>query len=234
MALLEVRRLHVRYGSARVLHGIDLDVEQGEIVGLLGANGAGKSTLLHAISGLVRPTQGSVTFDARELTGCSPYEVLRAGIGQVAEGRRIFRTQTVRANLQLGGYARQDHASFGTALERALSLFPVLRDKLDHDSSMLSGGEQQMLAIAQAMLSGPRLLMMDEPSLGLAPIAIWGLVERLREMRKTGLTLLIVEQQLALATKICDRMYFLRNGSMAISGVAPAALDPEAVRAAYV
>lgn len=234
MALLEVRGLHVRYGSARVLHGIDLDVNEGEIVGLLGANGAGKSTLLKSVSGLVRPTQGRVHFRGQDITGRSPYEVLRAGVGQVAEGRRIFRSQSVRANLELGGYARRDRASLPSELSRVLALFPVLRNKLDHDASMLSGGEQQMLAIGQALLSGPSLLMMDEPSLGLAPIAIWGLVERLREMQRAGLTLLVVEQQLALALKICDRLYFLRNGQMAISGVAPADLDTAEVRAAYV
>ena len=234
MALLEVRGLDVRYGSARVLNGIDLAVEEGEIVGLLGANGAGKSTLLKAVSGLLRPAAGTVLFRARDITGASPYVVLRSGIGQVAEGRRIFRSQTVRANLELGGYARRDRASLETELARVLALFPVLAKKLDHDAAMLSGGEQQMLAIGQALLSGPSLLMMDEPSLGLAPIAIWSLVERLREMRIAGLTLLIVEQQVALAEKICDRLYFLRNGRMAISGVAPADLDREAVRAAYV
>jgi branched-chain amino acid transport system ATP-binding protein len=234
-ALLEVSGLDVRYGSAQVLFGIDLEVRPGEMVGLLGANGAGKSTLLKAISGLVRPAAGRVVFEGRDLAGRPPHQVLAAGISQAAEGRRIFRSQTVQANLLLGAYGRGvKGAELDAELERIYDLFPVLRQKLADSASLLSGGEQQMLAVAQAMLARPRLLLLDEPSLGLAPIAIWNLVDRLKELNEAGLSLLLVEQQVAVAEAICDRLYFLRNGRMVISGVPPSELDAEAVRTAYV
>jgi branched-chain amino acid transport system ATP-binding protein len=235
VALLEISGLDVRYGSAQVLFDVDLDVRQGEMVGLLGANGAGKSTLLKAISGLLKPVSGRVVLDGRDLAGRPPHEVLAAGISQAAEGRRIFRSQTVLANLQLGGYGR---GLRGTALEaeleRVYQLFPILKQKAADSASLLSGGEQQMLAVAQAMLAGPRLLLLDEPSLGLAPIAIWNLVDRLRELKEAGLSVLLVEQQVAVAEALCDRLSFLRNGRIVISGVRPSELDTEAVRAAYV
>jgi branched-chain amino acid transport system ATP-binding protein len=234
-ALLEVSGLDVRYGSAQVLFGIDLEVRPGEMVGLLGANGAGKSTLLKAISGLVRPAAGRVLFEGRDLAGRPPHQVLAAGISQAAEGRRIFRSQTVQANLLLGAYGRGvKGAELEAELDRVYELFPVLRQKLADSASLLSGGEQQMLAVAQAMLARPRLLLLDEPSLGLAPIAIWNLVDRLKELNAAGLSLLLVEQQVAVAEAICDRLYFLRNGRMVISGVPPSELDAEAVRTAYV
>lgn len=233
--LLQVQGLDVRYGSAQVLFEVELEVGAAETVGLLGANGAGKSTLLKAISGLLRPSAGRVVLDGRDLTGRPPHEVLAAGISQAAEGRRIFRSQSVRANLELGAYARGLRGSeLEAELHRLFELFPVLRQKLDHSASLLSGGEQQMLAVAQAMLAAPRLLLLDEPSLGLAPIAIWNLVDRLRELKAAGLAVLLVEQQVAVAEALCDRLYFLRNGRVVISGVAPDRLDTDAVRAAYV
>lgn len=234
-ALLKISRLDVRYGSAQVLFGIDLEVREGEMVGVLGANGAGKSTLLKTVSGLLRPSAGRILFEGCDLAGKAPHQVLAAGISQAAEGHRIFRSQTVKANLLLGAYGGRLR---GTALEEELTriyqLFPVLRQKLDHSTSLLSGGEQQMLAVAQAMLAGPRLLLLDEPSLGLAPIAIWNLVDRLKELNRSGLTLLLVEQQVAVAEAMCDRLYLLRNGRVVISGVAPSELDTEELRAAYV
>ena len=232
---LEIQDLSVRYGSARVLDQVSLHVRDGEIVGVLGSNGAGKSTLLRAVSGLVRPVSGRVLFTGQDIVGLSPAAIVRKGISQVAEGRRIFRTQSVAANLELGAYTRrQPRREIQADLERAYQLFPVLRAKRDHDAAMLSGGEQQMLAIGQAMMASPRLLLMDEPSLGLAPIAIWALVEQVRELRSAGTTVLIVEQQLPLARELCDRLYFLRNGRIVVDGVPPAKLDPDAVRAAYI
>jgi branched-chain amino acid transport system ATP-binding protein len=233
--LLEISGLDARYGSAQVLFGVDLEVRPGEMVGLLGANGAGKSTLLKAVSGLLRPSAGRIVFEGRDLAGRPPHEVLAAGISQAAEGRRIFRAQTVQANLLLGAYGRGlKGGTLDRELDRIYELFPVLRQKLDHSASLLSGGEQQMLAVAQAMLAQPRLLLLDEPSLGLAPIAIWNLVDRLKELNRAGLSLLLVEQQVAVAEAVCDRLYFLRNGRIVIPGVPPAELDSEAVRTAYV
>jgi branched-chain amino acid transport system ATP-binding protein len=233
--LLEVAGLDVRYGSAQVLFGVDLEVSQGQTVGLLGANGAGKSTLLKAISGLLRPSAGRIALDGRDLAGRPPHEILAAGISQAAEGRRIFRTQSVLANLQLGGYGvGLRGAALEAELERVYQLFPVLHRKRADPASLLSGGEQQMLAVAQAMLARPRLLLLDEPSLGLAPIAIWNLVDRLRELREGGLSVLLVEQQVAIAEALCDRVSFLRSGRIVLSGVPPAELDTEQVRAAYV
>ena len=233
--MLEIDRLTVRFGSARVLDEVSLHVGEGEIVGVLGSNGAGKSTLLRTVSGLVRPLSGRVLLAGEDTVGLSPAAIVRKGVSQVAEGRRIFRTQSVAANLELGAYTRREpRREILADLERVYELFPVLRAKREHDAAMLSGGEQQMLAIGQAMMAKPRLLLLDEPSLGLAPIAIYALVERVRSLRSAGTTLLIVEQQLALARELCDRLYFLRAGRIVIDGVAPGELDPEAVRAAYV
>jgi branched-chain amino acid transport system ATP-binding protein len=233
--MLEIKDLSVRYGSARVLDGVSLHVRDGEIVGVLGSNGAGKSTLLRAVSGLVRPMSGRVLLAGQDTVGLTPAAIVRKGISQVAEGRRIFRTQSVVANLELGAYTRrQPRREIQADLERIYELFPVLHAKSDHDAAMLSGGEQQMLAIGQAMMASPRLLLMDEPSLGLAPIAIWALVEQVRALRSAGTTVLVVEQQLPLAKELCDRLYFLRNGRIVIDGVPPDQLDPDAVRAAYV
>lgn len=212
-----------------------MNVEEGEIVGLLGSNGAGKSTLLKTISGLLRPAQGAIHMRGQDLTRLSPAAILRGGVSHVAEGRRVFQTQTVMANLELGAYTRRDgRPAIAADLEKVLALFPILKHKYQHLGATLSGGEQQMLAIGQAMMAGPVLLLLDEPSSGLAPIAIRQLVGRLRELKATGLTVLIVEQVVPLALELCDRLYFIRNGRIIIDGERPGDLDATAIRAAYV
>jgi branched-chain amino acid transport system ATP-binding protein len=233
--LLEVKDIVVRYGSAQALHGVSLRVEEGEIVGLLGSNGAGKSTLLRTISGLLRPAEGTIVMRGRDLTKLSPAGILRAGVSHVAEGRRVFQTQTVMANLELGAYTRSDgRPAIQSDLTKVLALFPVLERKARDLAATLSGGEQQMLAIAQAMMAAPVLLLLDEPSAGLAPIAVRQLVGRLGELKATGLTVVIVEQVVPLALELCDRLYFIRNGRIIIDGARPGELDAAAIRAAYV
>jgi branched-chain amino acid transport system ATP-binding protein len=234
-ALLDIRDLVVRYDSAQVLHGVTMHVNDGEIVGLLGSNGAGKSTLLNTVSGLLRPAAGDIEFLGSDITRLSPSKILSAGISHVAEGRRVFQTQTTSANLELGAYTRRDgKAAIAADLEKILALFPILSQKSQNLAATLSGGEQQMLAIGQAMMSAPRLLMLDEPSAGLAPIAVRLLVDRLRELKASGLTVIIVEQVVPLAMELCDRLYFVRNGRMIIDGARPSDLDFATVKAAYV
>jgi branched-chain amino acid transport system ATP-binding protein len=233
--LLEVSDLVVRYGSAQALHGVGLHVYPGEIVGVLGSNGAGKSTLLKTISGVLRPFSGSINFAGADITGKSPAAILRAGISHVAEGRRIFNSQSVRANLEIGAYSRRDgRKAIEADMVRVLDIFPILKTKARDYAATLSGGEQQMLAIGQAMMSAPTVLMMDEPSSGLAPIAIRNLVSRIHELRGSGLTVVIVEQVVALAMELCDRIYFIRNGRIIIDGARPADVHAADIRAAYV
>lgn len=233
--LLAVDGVVVRYGSAQALHGVDLHVSKGEIVGIMGSNGAGKSTLLKAISGLLRPVEGSVVFDGHDITQLSPRARLNAGISQAVQGSRVFHQQTVRANLELGAYLRTDGkpALLGD-MKRLFGLFGVLEQKARVLAASLSGGEQQMLSVAQAMMANPRLLLLDEPSAGLAPVALDNLKDRLRELRDAGLTLLMVEQVLPLALELCDRLYFLRNGRVVIDGAAPQDISPEEIRSVYI
>jgi branched-chain amino acid transport system ATP-binding protein len=228
--LLELETVSVRYGVRRALESINLKVEEGEIVALLGANGAGKSTTLRAISGLV-PAKGSIRFAGEEICGRAPHEVVAAGVSQVPEGRRIFPQMSVRENLEMGAYQRRDVS--GADFARVYELFPVLRERERQEGGTLSGGEQQMLAIGRALMARPRLLLLDEPSLGLAPLYVARILAIIKEIREAGTTVLLVEQNAAAALRLADRGYVLETGSVVMAGPAAALLADARVRAAY-
>jgi branched-chain amino acid transport system ATP-binding protein len=230
---LEIRGLSVRYGAIQALHGIDLVVEKGEIVTLIGGNGAGKSTTLRTISGLIRPTSGSIHFEGRSLAGLPPHKILRLGIAHAPEGRGIFPELTVDENLAVGAYARRDHAEIAKDRERALELFPRLRERLRQGAGTLSGGEQQMLAIARALLARPRLLLLDEPSLGLAPQLVLTIFKIVREINEAGATILLVEQNAHMALHVAHRAYVLEVGRIVMSGPASDLAASDEVRKAY-
>ena len=219
--MLEVRELEVRYGAVRAVRGASLVVGDGELVALLGANGAGKSSTLRAIAGALRPAAGSIRLDGREVAGTSPERMVRLGAAMVPETRDVFADLTVAENLRLGAFTRSaDPAGVAADRERMLTLFPVLRERQDQPAGTLSGGEQQMLAIARAMMGRPRLLLLDEPSLGLAPTIVTRIFAMIGELRRAGLTILLVEQNAAQALAIADRAYVMRQGVIAASGPA--------------
>ena len=232
--LLEVRGLKVRYGVIEALHGVDLAVARGEIVTVIGANGAGKTTLLKTISGLVPATEGAIVYDgACELTSLKPHQVVARGISHVPEGRRIFQNLTVRENLRLGAYLRRDHQAIERQLGEIFSLFPRLKERLAQNAGTLSGGEQQMLAMARALMAAPTLLLLDEPSLGLAPKLVRSIFEIIRVIRSRGTTLLLVEQNARMALEAADRAYVLETGSVALAGAAKDLADDERVQRVY-
>ena len=232
-ALLEVRGLAVRYGHIEAVRGIDFDVMPGEIRTLVGANGAGKSTTLLALSGLVRPHAGRVRFDGEDITGMRPHRVVERGLVQVAEGRAILTTLTVRENLELGAYRRRDRAAVAGDLERVLALFPRLHERIDGVAGNLSGGEQQMLAIGRALLAKPRLLLLDEPSMGLAPIVVQDIFRTLRAIHAEGLAIFLVEQNVRQALKVARHGYVIENGQVVVDGPSAQLLDDPRVLAAY-
>ncbi|GAB5374544.1 MAG: ABC transporter ATP-binding protein [Acuticoccus sp.] len=232
--LLEVSGLHAGYGDIKILWGVDLDVAQGEIVCLVGSNGAGKTTLLKTMSGLIRPSAGSIRFDGAELAGAEPDAVLGAGIAHVPEGRRLFRTMSVRDNLIMGAYLRKGDPAVADDLDRVMTMFPRLRERSRQDAGTLSGGEQQMCAIGRGIMSRPRLLMIDELSLGLAPRAVELLTESLIEINQAGITILLIEQDVMAALEIAGRGFVLDRGRVIMSGAsADLAAAPE-VREAYI
>jgi branched-chain amino acid transport system ATP-binding protein len=216
--MLKVEGLYVRYGRTHAVQDVALEVNQGEAVGLIGPNGAGKTTTLSAIFGLVQPSQGSITYEGHSLVGRAPEEIVSLGIALVPEGRHIFGTLSVGENMQLGGTPRKDRAAFRADLERIYELFPKLKAFHGRSAGKLSGGEQQQLAIARALLSRPRLLLLDEPSLGLAPRIIDLVFDTLAELREQGVTVLLVEQNAARTVAFADRTYLLRTGRIAVSG----------------
>ena len=223
----------VAYGAVEVLHGVSLRVDEGEMVCLLGANGAGKSTTVRTISGLLRPTAGSITFRGERLDGRPAHAVLTRGIAQCPEGRRIFPEMTVRENLEMGAYIRGGEGSRADDLERAFHHFPRLKEREAQLGGTLSGGEQQMLAIARALMSGPKLLLLDEPSLGLAPTMVATVFRVIREIRRQGVTVLMVEQNASLALQMADRAYVMESGRIALGGRARDLLHNEDIRRAY-
>jgi len=233
MNLLEVRDLHVAYGGIAALRGISFDVRPGEVVALLGSNGAGKTTTLRAISGLIRARAGEVTFDGRPIAGKRPHEIVAAGLGHSPEGRRVFAQMTVRENLELGAYTVADAKLKDERMQYALETFPRLRERLTQFAGTLSGGEQQMLAIARALMSGPKLLMLDEPSLGLAPLLVRTIFDVIAKIRERGTTVLLVEQNARQALAIADRGYVLETGELRFSGTGRELLDNPAVVEAY-
>jgi branched-chain amino acid transport system ATP-binding protein len=233
MALLEIRDLTVHYGAIQALHGVSLDVEAGTIVTLIGGNGAGKSTTLRAISGLVKPSGGSIRFDGASIGGRAPHDVVALGIAHAPEGRGIFANLSVSENMDIGAFARRDKQGIALDRERALQLFPRLRERLQQNAGTLSGGEQQMLAIARAYLARPRLLLLDEPSLGLAPQIVQVIFKVIREINEAGTTILLVEQNARMALKAARYGYVLDVGRVALSGEAHTLAASDEVRKAY-
>ena len=232
-AIVNVSGLQVRYGVIEAVKGIDLTLEQGEITALLGANGAGKSTTLLALSGLIKPAAGSIRFDNFELTRMPPHQIVARGLVQVPEGREILTTLTVRENLLLGAYRRTHRKEIAADLERLLELFPLLRARLEGAAGNLSGGEQQMLAIARALMAKPRVLLLDEPSMGLAPLVVQEIFHTLRTLNLQGLTIFLVEQNARQALSIAQRAYIMENGRIALSGASAALLKDAKIVDAY-
>ena len=231
--LLQLQNLSVRYGSVQALHGINVEVRQGELVTLLGSNGAGKSTTLRAISGLVPACDGRILWRGTNLGGVPPHRIVRMGIGHCPEGRRVLSRQSVAANLELGAYLRRDPAAIQRDLERCYGLFPRLAERREQLAGGLSGGEQQMLAIARALMGRPELLMLDEPSLGLAPKLVAEVMGALSQLHGEGLTILLVEQNANAALAIADRGYVLEAGSITIAASASTLQADEGLRASY-
>ncbi|MBN1180356.1 MAG: ABC transporter ATP-binding protein [Anaerolineae bacterium] len=234
MALLKIENLHTYYGHVHALKGVDLEVEEGEIVSLIGANGAGKTTTLRTISGLIRPVQGTITFDGQTISGVPAHQIVGKGVSQVPEGRQIFSTLTVTENLNMGAYTLGgDKEAIEQNRRRVYDLFPRLEERKNQLGGTLSGGEQQMLTIARALMAQPRLLMLDEPSLGLAPLLVKTIFETVREINAHGVTILLVEQNARAALKVAHRGYVLETGHVVLSGPARGLLQDERVRKAY-
>ncbi len=231
--LLYIRGLRVSYGAVRALNGIDLSIDAGEMVALIGANGAGKSTLLRAISRIVNPRDGRIVYEGQDITRLYPHQVVRLGIAHVPEGRRMLARQSVIDNLRLGAYTRDDRAEIEADIERQFVTFPRLAERRKQLAGTLSGGEQQMLAIARALMSRPRLLLLDEPSLGLAPIVVREIFATLQTLNRQGMTMLVVEQNARLALHHARRGYVLETGSIMLAGSAVNLLDDERVQKAY-
>ena len=229
--MLEVKNAVVRYGLITALHGISLEVNKGEIVTLLGANGAGKSTTLRMLSGIRSAQEGEVIFEGNDITRVSAHEFTKLGISHVPEGRRIFPQMTVEENLEMGAYSRSD--SYNDDIERMYEMFPILKERKKQLGGNLSGGEQQMLAIARALMSKPRLLLLDEPSMGLAPKIIQNIFKIIGDIRDSGTTVFVVEQNAAQALRVADRGYVMENGRIAFSDQASNLLDDPRVRAVY-
>jgi len=232
-AMLELANVHVYYGSIHALKGVSLRVEPGKIVTLLGANGAGKSTTLRTISGLLRPRKGSVRFEGKELTKQSAQAIVKAGIAQSPEGRQLFGRMTVLENLEMGAFQRTDSDGIQADLERIYELFPRLAERRAQKAGTLSGGEQQMCAIGRALLARPRLLLLDEPSMGLAPVLVERIFEVIQDINKQGTTVLLVEQNAAMALEIASYGYVLETGKVSLSDTAGALRANERVRASY-
>lgn len=233
MALLELENVHSYYGSIHALKGISLTVEKGEIVTLIGANGAGKSTTLRTISGILRPRQGRVMFDGQDLAKTPAHKIVNLGISQVPEGRGVFSKLTVMENLEMGAFVRTDKAGIQEDIEHAFTLFPRLKERQKQIAGTLSGGEQQMLAMARAMMARPSLLLLDEPSMGLAPILVDGIFETITNINREGTTVLLVEQNALMALQVAHRGYVIQTGEIVLTDDAKALQVNEMVREAY-
>jgi branched-chain amino acid transport system ATP-binding protein len=231
--MLEVHNLTVRYGGVVAVDQISLHASEGEVVTLIGANGAGKSTTIRAISRMLDPASGTIAFNGSDITSLKAHEAVRRGISECPEGRRVLARQTVRTNLELGAYVRKDTAEIGADIDRMMDMFPVLRDRTNQIAGTLSGGEQQMLAIGRSLMSRPRLLLLDEPSLGIAPIIVRQIFETIDKLRAEGMTILLVEQNAGLALQHADRAYVLEAGRVTLEGRASDLLDDDRVRRAY-
>jgi len=233
MALLELENVHTYYGQIHALKGISVTVEEGEIVTLIGGNGAGKSTTLNTISGLLRPRQGSIRLLGEELTRCPAHEIVAKGVVQVPEGRRIFGRLTVQENLEMGAYLIKDRKRINENLERVFTLFPRLKERRHQVGGTLSGGEQQMLATGRALMSNPRVLLMDEPSMGLAPVLVDSVFDTIRQLNKEGTTILLVEQNARMALQVANRGYVLQTGEIVLNDSAENLRSNEMVSKSY-
>ena len=231
--MLKIENLFVNYGGINALRGISLEVQDGEIVTLIGANGAGKSTTLRTITGLVKAASGSVIWNGEELIGKSIDTIFKSGIAMVPEGRRVFSDLTVLENLQIGAYLRKDREEIDKDIEWVYSLFPRLKERYWQYAGTLSGGEQQMLAVGRALMSRPKLMMMDEPSLGLAPLVVQDIFSIIKEINRQGVTILLIEQNANMALRIADRGYVLETGQISMTGTGLELLNDESVKAAY-
>ena len=233
MAMLEVTDLQVYYGAIHAIKGISFTVEEGEIVTLIGANGAGKTTTLHAISGLLRPQSGEISFDGRPLRSVQPYKIVSLGMAQVPEGRRVFSGLTVKENLQMGAYFRKDQKEIRESYEKVLELLPRLKERRRQTAGTLSGGEQQMLAIGRALMAAPKMLLLDEPSMGLSPLLVQEIFEIIQDVNKAGVTILLVEQNAKKALEVAGRGYVLETGRVVMQGEADMLASNEEVKKAY-
>lgn len=233
MALLEVTGLKVYYGVIQAIKGISFEVHQGEVVALIGANGAGKTTTLHTLSGLLPAKEGKIVFDGKDITKTPPHKIVSMGMAQVPEGRRVFQELSVLENLKLGAYTRSNKAEISETLEKVYERFPRLKERKNQVAGTLSGGEQQMLAMGRALMSKPRLILMDEPSMGLSPLLVSEIFDIIEEIRNSGTTVLLVEQNAKKALSIADRAYVLETGSITLSGPASELINDDSVKKAY-
>jgi len=231
--LLEVNSVDVFYGSFHALWNVSLDVYDGEIVALIGANGMGKTTLINAVSGVIHPKTGKIVFKGVDITMLPPYSVVKLGIVQVPEGRRIFPNLTVQDNLKVGSYVRRARAKKDQLLKRVYELFPVLEERKNQLAGMLSGGEQQMLAVGRGLMADPQLLMLDEMSLGLAPVVVNSLIRKVKEINQEGVTILLVDENVSRSLSVCDRAYIIKSGRIALSGTRHELKNEEEIRKAY-
>ncbi len=232
MTLLKLENVHTYYGHIHALKGISIEVNEGEVVTLIGANGAGKSTTLRTISGLARPRAGTVTFQGTALNNVPPHKITRMGVGHVPEGRRIFPELTVRENLEMGGFSVSSR-EVAERMERTFALFPRVKERLNQLGGTLSGGEQQMLAMARGLLLNPRILLLDEPSMGLAPVLVDQIFDIIQELHAQGTTILLVEQNARMALQVADRGYILQSGQIVMGDAAKVLQESEVVRKAY-
>ncbi len=231
--MLALEDLKVRYGKVEAVRSISIEVRQGELVTLIGANGAGKTTTLKAISGLLKPAGGRIVFQGRDITGATPRDILNLGIAHCPEGRRVFAHMSVRENLEMGSYLRTDAAAVDADMDAMFARFPILRERSDQAAGTLSGGEQQMLAISRALMSRPKLVLFDEPSLGLAPNIVAATFDIIRQIRSEGMTVVMVEQNAFAALELCDRAYVLEQGRITMTGTGSELLDNPSVRSAF-
>lgn len=233
MSILHVENLSVYYGAIHAVKGISFDVEEGEVVTLIGANGAGKSTTLNTVAGLLKPREGVVEFEGKSLLGIAPHTIVGKGIALCPEGRRVFLQMSVRENLEMGAFTRTDSSEIAASLEDVFKRFPRLKERENQVAGTLSGGEQQMLAMGRALMSKPRLLMLDEPSMGLAPILVQEIFDIIEQLHSAGTTVLLVEQNARMALKVADRAYVLETGRVSMSGKASELASDERVKQAY-
>ena len=233
MSILHVEDLNVYYGSIHAVKGISFDVEEGEIVTLIGANGAGKSTTLNTVAGLLKPRTGKVEFDGESLLGIAPHTIVGKGIALCPEGRRVFLQMSIRENLEMGAFTRKDASEIATSLDDIFRRFPRLKERENQVAGTLSGGEQQMLAMGRALMSKPRLLMLDEPSMGLAPILVQEIFDIIEQLHDAGTTVLLVEQNARMALSVADRAYVLETGAVSMSGKASDLANDDRVKQAY-